>query len=171
MTASTADPAGLAARHRPRRLRTVIGALAAVIMLSLGGVSVAQPFLSPRETQGGTVFWSGYQILHHRTSQNGPFVDTKIPIVKVRLDDGTVHTVESTPLFNLFGAAPRDLNVRVQQDQNGVPKRIEYHGRWYGAGPPIWFWLGFGLLLLAGSGFLGRGTARRMRTARLPAAG
>jgi hypothetical protein len=163
VTASAANPAP-AARRWSRRLCTVIGALAAVILLVIGGVSIAQPFLTPGATQAGTIFSSGYQVLHFRTSGHGSYTDSKIPIVKVRLDDDSVYTVESTPLFNLFQAATGNLQVQVQQDQNGYPKRIEYHGRWYGAAPPIWFWLGFGILLLVGASYLGRRTVRGTRT-------
>jgi hypothetical protein len=115
-----------------------------------------------RNLHRGTIYQSGYQVVTVRFS-GGP-TTTKIPYVKVRLDDGSTHTVESRPLFNLYTAsrAP-ELNVDVQLDANGSPKRIRYHGTWYGAGPPVWFWIGFGVVLLVAAWLLGRAGVRRLR--------
>ena len=55
--------------------------------------------------------------------------------------------------------------------QDGAPKRIEYQGRWYGAAPPTWFWISFGLALLLGGAFsCYRGVRRLVRVRPPPSA-
>jgi hypothetical protein len=147
-----------------RRLTGWLCLLGALVVLILAASFLAQPFLSARrDLHAGTIYADGYQTF--RTT----FRTAKIPIVKVRLDDGSTHTVESTPLFKLFRASHSALSVDVQLDPNGAPKRIRYHGKWYGAGPPVWFWIGLGLAFLAAGGLLARGGISRMRYHPAPA--
>jgi amino acid transporter len=143
---------------------------AALVVLIFAGVGIAQVFLAPnRDLHRGTIYESGYQIVRTRKYPNVPGIyrETRIPIVKIRLDDGSTHTLESTPLFKLFQASPTALHVDVQLSSSGYPKRVRYHGKWYGVGPPVWFWIVFGVVLLAVGLLLARAGIRRL-AARAP---
>jgi hypothetical protein len=140
-----------------RKLIGVLFGIVALVLAIFGVVAVLQPFLPPSGLHSGTIFDRGHQVVTVR------YHDARIPIVKVRLDDGGVHTVESTPLFELAKRVGHPFKVDVEEDSNGGPKRIRFDGRWYGAGPPVWFWLGFGALVLVGAGFATRASVRRLR--------
>jgi hypothetical protein len=138
----------------------LFGALIAA-MFVIAGVSevVSAP---QKDLHSGVIDSGGHQVVTTRVG-SGPFQETRVPFVEVKLDNGTRHRVESTPLYNLWKAAPGDLRVDVQLDANGSPKRIRYHGKWYGAGPPIWFWIGFSIVFLAAGALLFRAGFKRMR--------
>jgi hypothetical protein len=151
-------PAG----RRRARLTGGLLLLAALVVLIFAGVGIAQVFLAPnRDLHHGTIYESGYQVVRTRAG-GGSVQETRVPIVKIRLDDGTTRIVESTPLFKLFQASPTALPVDVQLSSSGYPKRVRYHGKWYGVGPPVWFWIAFGAVLLAVGLLLARAGIRRL---------
>ena len=146
------------ARRRLAGVLMLAGALVGLILTAAGFVGL---FGGTGSTVPGVIHSGGHQILQLHTG--GGYTTTQVAYVDVRLDDGTTHQVESEPLYQLWKAAPGDLSVDVQLDSNGIPKRIRYHGHWYGAGPPIWFWIGF--TLVAGLATVGLlvGGVRRVR--------
>ena len=150
------------ARNRP------LGVLFVGVAVLLGlfaGISFAQPFLPPSGLHAATIVASGNQVITDKYHQH-----LAIPIVKVQLDTGTTFTVESTPLAKLARRNGLPLSVQAQLDGTGFPKRIRYRSTWYGAAPPVWFWLGFGVALAALAALLGRLGLRWARTPRLAGA-
>jgi hypothetical protein len=147
------------------RLKGLLTLLAGLVLLLFGGVAISEVLLSPRSgLRHGTVYERGYQTVRVRGHEDGPPVEAKVKAVKVRLDDGRTHTIESNELFDLVASqGDRDLAVDVQVDRYDTPKRVRYRGQWYGAGPPIWFWLGFAALLWAIAGLLVPYGIRRLR--------
>ena len=136
------------ARSRPTGVLLVV--VAALVGLFAAG-SLLQPLLPPGGLHSATIIARGNQVI---TDKYGG--QASIPIVKLQLDNGQTFTVESTPLARLAGRVGVPLNVQAQVDSSGFPKRVRYHGAWYGAAPPTWFWLLFGAVLAGAAGLLGR---------------
>ncbi|MGI8573569.1 MAG: hypothetical protein ACR2L9_13215 [Solirubrobacteraceae bacterium] len=142
-----------------------MGVLLTVIASLLGlfaAVSLAQPLLPPGGIHSATIIGRGNQVITNKYGQLA-----SIPVIKLQLDSGQTFTVESTPLARLARRVGVPLNVQAQVDSSGFPKRIRYHGMWYGAAPPVWFWLLFGGVLAAVAGVLGRSGLRWARNPRL----
>ncbi len=147
------------ARSRPTGVLLVV--VASLVGLFAAG-SLVQPLLPPGGLHSATIIARGNQVI---TDKYGG--QASIPIVKLQLDTGQTFTVESTPLARLAGRAGVPLNVQAQVDSSGFPKWVRYHGTWYGAAPPTWFWLLFGAMLAGVAGLLGRVGVRWARRPRL----
>ena len=141
-----------------------MGVLLIVIASLLGlfaAVSLAQPLLPPGGMHSATIIGRGDQVITNKYDQKA-----SIPVIKLQLDSGQTFTVESTPLARLAQRVGVPLNVQAQVDGTGYPKLVRYHGTWYGAAPPVWFWLLFGAVLAGVAALLGRVGVRWARRPR-----
>ena len=155
--------------NQNRAGRKLLGALLLLIAGIVLVFGVAGPItaLAPpqRDLQPATIAAGGYQVISiHKAGSSLP--PAKIAVVKIRLQDGTVRTVESDPLLAIWEATAGPVPVTVQLDNTGFPKRVRYHGKWYGTAPPLWFWIGFAVVLVGvglGLGYIGLRLVRRPR--------
>lgn len=145
-------------RARIKGMLMILGALLAAILAITALVSLLG---GSQSTEPGVIYGAGQQIVRVRSGAG--YTTTQIPYVVVRLNDGTVHQIESVPLYNLWRANRRDLKVEVRLDVNGDPKAVRFQGQWYGAGPPAWFWILFVSVLLLLALGLFRGGFRSLR--------